>query len=145
MVNNGVAVKSKKTKKPIACAGCGGCCRYIIIDLPYEPRSEKSFDEIIWFLYHDNIKVLKEGRRWSLMVMTQCKNLDDTIKCRIYNERPDICRDYPPPEDNECHGPDFKTLDGELFSSAQELLEYLTVKRKKDWAGKLLRKIIKNL
>ncbi len=128
-------MRKKIRFSPDECSKCdGACCRYVIIDLDYEPRSEKSFDEIIWFLYHNNMKILKEGRRWALMVMSDCKNLLPDNRCKIYDSRPDVCRDYPPKNDEECHGPGCKYLDGILFKSAEELLKYLAEKRKYKWA-----------
>ncbi|MDX9805456.1 MAG: hypothetical protein RBT87_06450, partial [bacterium] len=48
------------------CRFCNGmCCRYVLIDIQKEPRSKKSFDELVWWLFNPNIKILKNGRDWS--------------------------------------------------------------------------------
>ncbi len=128
----------QKNVEPIDCAVCdGACCRYVIIDIPTEPRSKNRFDEIIWFLFNPHIKILKEGRNWSVLVMGKCRNLDDKNRCRIYFNRPDLCRAYPEPADDGCHGPNFKHLGGRLFHSPEELLDYLGEERNLTWAREM--------
>ncbi len=78
------------------------CCRYITISLP-APRQKADFDEISWFLAHENISVYVEGRRWHVEVRNRCKYLTRQNRCRIYNNRPDVCREY---DIESCEYPD---------------------------------------
>ncbi len=121
------------------CLACGSaCCRYIIIDLPVDPRSEKGFEEFLWYLFNPHTKLLKEGRQWSLLVMGRCRMLGDEGKCRIYANRPFICREYPEATGEECHGPDLRAFSGTVFSTPEELLGYLAATRGYRWAKRRL-------
>ena len=71
------------------------CCKYISIHLD-TPRSKVDFDEIRWFVSHENITVYKDDDDdWIVEVMTKCSFLKNN-RCSIYEQRPDVCRDYDP-------------------------------------------------
>lgn len=128
------------------CKFCNGmCCRYVLIEIEKEPRSKDRFDELIWWLFNPNIKILKNGRDWSILVMGKCENLNESNRCNIYEHRPEPCRDYPYPVEEGCHFNDIRNLDGIIFNNAKELLEYLAKTRKKEWAKIWLDKHIKCL
>jgi|GEM_PF-848637 len=134
----------KRTKKDFTvgisdCIACGSaCCQYIVVDLPNEPRSERRFEEILWYLLNPHTKILKEGRQWSLLVTGRCRMLAADGRCRIYRNRPFICADYPQVTKEECHGPHLRNFSGRIFHSAEELLTYLAEERGKKWAKKWL-------
>lgn len=69
------------------------CCRYITVYLE-APRTKSDFDELSWFLAHENICVYVEDRRWHLEVQNRCKHLRRDNLCRVYENRPAVCRDY---------------------------------------------------
>ena len=69
------------------------CCRYFTVVLP-APRHRADFDEISWFLAHEDISVYVEGRRWHLEVRNRCKYLMDDSLCAIYENRPEVCREH---------------------------------------------------
>jgi Fe-S-cluster containining protein len=69
------------------------CCRYLTVYLP-APRQKADFDELSWFLAHENTSVYVEGRRWHLEVRTPCRYLNENNLCTIYEHRPDVCREY---------------------------------------------------
>lgn len=71
----------------------GRCCRYITIVVP-APKRKVDFDELSWFLAHQNISVYVEARRWHVEVQSRCKHLGTNNLCEIYENRPDVCRDY---------------------------------------------------
>lgn len=77
------------------------CCRYITIHID-APRLKADFDEISWFLAHENISVYVQGRRWHVEVRNRCKHLDSNNLCTIYENRPLVCRDY---DSDECEYP----------------------------------------
>lgn len=121
------------------CLKCGSaCCRYVLWDLPREPRSQDSLDEVIWMLGNPHIRILKNGRRWSILVEGRCRMLDGDGCCQVYERRPFICQDYPDRDGQPCHGDDLGRLEGRMFSDPLELLEYLAVERGKEWAAERL-------
>jgi uncharacterized protein len=71
---------------------CGAlCCKYIVRKIP-APRTRRDFDELYWFLCHEKVAVYVEQRGWYLLVEVACQHLDRKLRCRIYPERPDVCR-----------------------------------------------------
>lgn len=78
----------------ILCEHCSGhCCRYIA--LPIETPTERSdFDDIRWYLLHENISVFVEQDEWYINIMTNCRHLRADFLCGIYETRPRICREY---------------------------------------------------
>jgi len=77
------------------------CCRYITVMLP-APKQKADFDELSWFLAHEDISVYVESRRWHLEVRSRCKYLTSHNLCRIYESRPEVCRGY---ETDSCEYP----------------------------------------
>jgi uncharacterized protein len=88
-------------KKKLECAPfeCEAkCCRYVAIVID-TPRSKNEFENIRWFVSHENVFVSKDqDNDWLLEFMTPCKHLKNNL-CAIYENRPEICRDYDP---NDC-------------------------------------------
>jgi Fe-S-cluster containining protein len=78
----------------ILCEHCAAaCCRYVAIPLD-KPTSAKDYDDIRWYLMHENISVFVEEGDWYFQVTTRCKNLGADNRCGVYETRPQICRDY---------------------------------------------------
>lgn len=76
------------------------CCTYISVHID-TPKTKVDFDELEWFLAHENISAYKDDENdWILEIMTPCKNLKDN-KCAVYENRPNVCRQYDP--DNCTH------------------------------------------
>jgi len=69
------------------------CCRYFALGID-EPETPEEFDDIRWYLAHENVHVFIEDDEWYLSVQTRCQNLQDDNKCGIYEDRPKICREY---------------------------------------------------
>jgi len=69
------------------------CCRYITVVLP-APKRKADLDELSWFLAHENVSVYVEARRWHLEVQTPCRYLGSDNLCAVYEDRPEVCRDY---------------------------------------------------
>ena len=80
----------------------GRCCRYITIVVP-APKRKVDFDELSWFLAHRNISVYVESRRWHVEAQNPCKYLGSDNLCTVYENRPDVCRDY---EIKSCEYPE---------------------------------------
>src|SRR5436190_17100327 len=67
---------------PEPCAGCGDCCRYVTAQIK-SPRSRVDYDEIRWFLLHENIQVFIDEDGWYIEFATRCRKLDGW-RCSIY-------------------------------------------------------------
>ncbi len=84
----------------ISCGKCDGkCCRYIAMEID-EPETKKDFEDIRWFVAHKNVNVyIDEEGEWHLEFLTPCEFLGEENKCKIYDKRPEICKEY---KHNEC-------------------------------------------
>ena len=103
------------------CDQCSAlCCRYFALEID-EPETRSQFDDVRWYLVHENVVVFVEKKKWYLGVMTRCKHLQPDNRCGIYERRPRICRSYS--TDNcEYHGGDYGY--DKLFTSAEQLEKY---------------------
>ncbi len=108
------------------CRRCAGlCCRYFA--LPIEtPETRDDYDDIRWYLCHENVSVFVEDGDWYLSVKNACRHLSpESYECGVYERRPKICRrykhadcDYVPGEyEYELH-----------FTCDREMDEYIKVK-----------------
>lgn len=76
------------------CDRCSAlCCRYFALEID-EPESSEEFDDVRWYLAHENVHIFVEDDEWYLSVQTRCQYLQDDNKCGIYEDRPKICREY---------------------------------------------------
>jgi Fe-S-cluster containining protein len=103
------------------CDQCSAlCCRYFVLEID-KPETKRAYDDIRWYLIHENVFVFIEKRKWYLGIYSRCKHLQADNRCGIYLTRPQICRDYS--TDNcDYHGGEY---DWEvLFSSADQLERY---------------------
>lgn len=76
------------------CEHCTGmCCRYIAlpIDVPEKPAD---FEDVRWYLLHENVSVFIEDGAWYISFHTPCRHLLPDQRCGIYETRPPICRKY---------------------------------------------------
>ena len=113
-------------KKKSLCDKCTGlCCRYMA--LPIEtPEDREDFDDIRWYLCHEDVAVFVEDGEWYINVKNKCKYIaEDDYRCLIYDKRPKICRGY---KHNDCELTDGE-YDYELhFTSADQMAEYMKIK-----------------
>ena len=103
------------------CDQCSAlCCRYFVLEID-TPETRSEFDNVRWYLVHQNVFVFIERKKWYLGIYSRCKHLGDDNRCGIYATRPKICREYS--TDNcDYHGGDYNW--SKLFSSAEQLQEY---------------------
>jgi len=122
-----VEVMTPETK----CGFCTNskCCTYISQEID-TPRSKQDFDFLLWQISHRDIRLYKDEGRWYLLVENACTHLQPGGGCGIYDDRPQICRDY----SNDWCEFDAPAEDGfELyFHGYEELLGYCR-KRFKRW------------
>lgn len=113
-------------KKKKLCDQCTGlCCRYIAFPIE-TPEKEEDFDDIRWYLCHEDISVFVEDGDWYVNVKNKCKYLsEEDYKCQIYSKRPAICRKF------EADGCEFDSDEYgyELhFTDDKQMEEYIKVK-----------------
>ena len=112
--------------KKILCDKCTGlCCRYFA--LPIEtPEDWEDYDDIRWYLCHENITVFVEDDDWYLNVKNKCRHLTNGgHKCDIYKTRPKICRGYKTADCDLTEG----EYDYELhFTNDKQMQEYMKIK-----------------
>ena len=113
-------------KRKILCDKCTGlCCRYFA--LPIEtPTDREDYDDIRWYLCHENTTVFVEEGDWYINIDNECRHLfEDDYKCRIYKKRPKICRSYTIKDCDFVEG----EYDYELhFTSSEQMEEYIKIK-----------------
>lgn len=103
------------------CDQCSAlCCRYFVLEID-TPETRRQYDDIRWYLVHQNVFVFIEKKKWYLGVYSRCKHLEADNRCGIYHTRPKICREYS--TDNcDYHGGEYDWT--VLFSSAEQLEAY---------------------
>lgn len=103
------------------CDQCSAlCCRYFALPIDI-PDCRKDFDNIRWYLVHENVVVFVEKKQWYIGIMNRCKHLQADNRCGIYETRPQLCRGYS--TDNcDYHGGDYGYE--HLFTSADDLWTY---------------------
>src|SRR5689334_20725331 len=84
-------VQSEPAQVP--CLSCGLCCSYVAVDCE-PPTSLRGATDILWYLYHEGVSVYTDGDEWMVVFDTRCRHLQDDDKCRIYDTRPEICREF---------------------------------------------------
>jgi len=108
------------------CGKCKGlCCKYYTVTLD-EPEDADDFDELRWFLAHQDCYLYIDEGEWHLNVIASCRFLDPSGQCLIYEHRPDVCRDFGHEEECEWTGEleferVFRTIP-ELEAYAKEVL-----------------------
>ena len=114
------------------CSFCEGskCCTYTTEALGVAPRSKADFDLLLWQVSHENVEIYKDESGWYLMFKSRCQHLLPEGGCAIYDNRPQICRDY----DNEWCEYDAPAEEGfeRHYRNYEELLAYCK-KRFKTW------------
>ncbi len=102
------------------CDHCAGkCCRYF--SLPIEtPTDRAGYDTFRRYLTHGRTLIYLEERTWFLVVMTRCGYLDAADRCKIYLDRPKICRTY---TTAECEYDDDWIFE-KVFETPEQVDEY---------------------
>ena len=116
------AMKDERTQLEI-CQECkAACCKYITIFIP-QPTDKEDFDNIRWYLCHEGVSVFQDDEKdWAVVIPTRCKMLNKDYTCKIYDERPEACRDY---DARECENTNEDGGYLQFFEDVDELEEYL--------------------
>jgi Fe-S-cluster containining protein len=76
------------------CRTCNAlCCRYFCFQID-APGTFEEFDDIRWYLLHEGITVHIDEGDWYISIENPCKALGPDKRCKIYKDRPLICRNY---------------------------------------------------
>lgn len=129
--------KTKKRTQKVSCDQCTGlCCRYFALPLE-NPEDWDDFDDIRWYLAHENVTVFVEDGEWYINVNNVCRHLDSDYRCDHYCMRPKICRDYTM-DGCDLTGDDYGY---ELhFTDDKQMEEYMQIKFGKKVFDKLEKK-----
>jgi Fe-S-cluster containining protein len=74
------------------CTKCEAlCCKYFALEID-TPTTRNDFENIRWYISHQKTSVFIQERKWYLNVKNRCKHLKSDNRCKIYEERPAICR-----------------------------------------------------
>ena len=75
---------------------CGAaCCHYVTVPLD-TPRSNEDFDNLRWYLMHEDTHAYKFEGDWVLLVDRRCRHLLPNNVCGAYEKRPQVCKDHEP-------------------------------------------------
>jgi len=111
----------QETPEPVECTDCGKCCTYVGVEIE-RPTRVRYVSDILWYLYHENVYVYVDGTGdWSVHFEARCRNLGDDLLCRIYEQRPHICRGF---DDTTCEVNDH-THGSLTFRQPGEFLDWL--------------------
>ena len=106
----------------VCCEHCtAACCRYIALPID-KPESRRDFDDIRWYLMHDGITVFVEDGDWYVQVPGRCNGLLPDNRCRVYETRPKICREY---KDGDCDYAGGGYVYDHLFQCEEDIQAYL--------------------
>ena len=122
------SVEIKIDKK---CAKCKKsiCCSSINQKID-APKTIYDFDHLLWQVSHENINIFKDADGWFLHIHSKCDHLGDRGVCKIYDQRPMVCREY----DNDfCEFDEPIPEASELFFSTYKQFEKYCRKRFKKW------------
>ena len=103
------------------CAECGAkCCRYFCFEID-EPTDYDGFEDVRWFLLHQDVSVHIDEGDWYISIGNRCKMLGLDDRCQAYDTRPNICRKYAPANCDHTGG-DYQY--DEHFTTAEQLEAY---------------------
>lgn len=118
------------------CHACGAaCCRYVAVALA-SPRDVDDRDLVRWYLSHTAVCVyIDRDGDWWVQVGTDCLNIADDGSCRIYGDRPQLCRDY---ESHSCERADHDDDNIAEFTTVGQFERFFELNYRVD--GKRLRR-----
>jgi Fe-S-cluster containining protein len=95
------------------------CCRYFALPIE-KPKEWSDFDSIRWYLAHQDVSVFVDDGAWYIMLHRDCNHLLPDGRCGIYDDRPQICRDY---KIADCEYDD-EYLYEKIFETDDQIWEY---------------------
>lgn len=111
-------------KALVPCTECGKCCTYVGVGIN-APSTRRHATDVLWYLYHEGVSVYRDDDgEWSVHFETRCRHLDDDLLCRIYTERPHICRSFDNTTCDVNSGPSRAVT----FREPRQFLDWLAVR-----------------
>ena len=102
----------------LLCEHCTGlCCKYIALPID-PPENKRDFDDMRWYLLHRGILIFVEDGDWYIQIEARCDMLTADNRCRAYDTRPRICREYAM-DGCDYHGGDYEY--DHLFTTQEQL------------------------
>ena len=103
------------------CKDCSICCQYITVIIN-PPSTKKELDRIIWYILHESTVFIEEDGTWKVDLNRKCNALNDDGRCTVYEDRPNLCREYLQ-DDCEKYG----GLDDIIhtFKTKKEFIDYI--------------------
>jgi Fe-S-cluster containining protein len=108
-----------KLPKEDSCRNCSVCCQYISVKID-KPDNLEDLDIAIWYLYHGT-RIFVDADGWYLQLDAKCQHLGLNGLCKIYKDRPHVCRDY---KVFECEK-NCKNAYWIIFNTADELKKFV--------------------
>ncbi len=96
------------------------CCRYFCFEID-EPDSYEEFEDVRWYLLHKGVTVHVDEDDWYISIDNRCEGLARDGTCRMYDDRPLICRTY---SLEKCDFSGGNYGYDEFFQSPEELDDY---------------------
>ena len=120
--------KQKISNKTL-CDGCDECCRHVAVEID-KPTTKNDFENIKWYVAHKNVNVYVDwDNDWHIEFMTPCDHLNQITKlCKIYRERPKICREY---SQVDCVRHSDGTAEKYYFKNLADIKKHLAKKAKR--------------
>lgn len=107
-------------KDRILCEFCSAkCCQYVALPLD-KPKTWEDFDNIRWYLAHQDVTVFVDEGTWYIMMHRACRHLQADNRCGIYHDRMQICREY---HTDSCEF-DEDYLYEKVFENDQQIWDY---------------------
>ncbi len=120
----------REASELVECTECAKCCTYVGVGIETPNRARYATD-VLWYLYHEHVYVYVDGAgEWSVHFEARCRNLGDDLLCRIYEQRPHICRGF---DNTSCEVNDH-AHDSLTFNEPAEFLAWLRENRPKVYA-----------
>ena len=118
--SNGASPLKLSKKNP--CRTCKAeCCQYFAVYVS-EPEDLDEYDAVKWYLHHKKVCVyIDKEEDWYVHVEVPCKQLDKKGRCRIYESRPMVCRDY---GTDSCEQTDIDVGNIAEFNDVKEMDEF---------------------
>jgi Fe-S-cluster containining protein len=104
----------------VLCAYCTAkCCRYFALPID-TPTTWQDYDHLRWFVMHGKTALFVDDGTWYLLVYGDCEHLQADNRCGLYEERPQVCRDY---STDNCEFDNDGCYD-KFFESSDQVWEY---------------------
>jgi len=106
------------------CQDCPSkCCHNLSVWIG-APQTKAEYEDLLWELRFDTVRIYIRSKRWYLLIEGKCMYLDENLMCKIYETRPQKCRDHNPPN-CERYG-EFWDI---MFEKPEDLQKYIDKKK----------------